>query len=293
MTSIDTYDEYGIPAATNQGTFQYAGMMWLSRPGLYAPAFRSFNALLGRFNQTDPIGFGGGINLYGYTGGDPVNGTDPLGLTQDTSPQEIVVNACENGGVPDANGTCSSPELIPTFLTFGDTAIRVPPGYNCPSGFCTINVTGRRLTNNNKSLPNLTLQQQQKPRYCSTPAYKIGDFLRKTSEAGKHIAAIGAFAGLVQEGAAPVTAGGSAVTGTGTLALAGGAYLISASIGVVGSFLTQSASQQSKSNYESYAFATSALSFGGGLVQPTAMALADVATGNVTKSGAGENPCGD
>jgi RHS repeat-associated protein len=88
MTAIDTYDEYGIPAATNQGTFQYAGMMWLSRPGLYAPTFRSFNALLGRFNQTDPIGFGGGINLYGYVGADPVNGIDPLGLA---SGQEIIV----------------------------------------------------------------------------------------------------------------------------------------------------------------------------------------------------------
>jgi len=36
---------------------------------------------LGRFLQSDPIGFGGGdANLYRYCDGDPVNGSDPLGL---------------------------------------------------------------------------------------------------------------------------------------------------------------------------------------------------------------------
>jgi RHS repeat-associated protein len=80
MTAINPYDEYGIPSATNQGTFQYAGMLWLSRAGLYAPTFRAYGAHLGRFNQTDPIGMAGGVNLYAYVLGDPVNLIDPLGL---------------------------------------------------------------------------------------------------------------------------------------------------------------------------------------------------------------------
>ena len=80
MTAIDTYDEYGIPGASNQGTFQYAGMMWLVRPGVYAPTYRAYNQLHGVFHQIDPIGFGGGINLYNYTGNDAVNFIDPLGL---------------------------------------------------------------------------------------------------------------------------------------------------------------------------------------------------------------------
>ena len=34
----------------------------------------------GRFTQEDPLGLAGGLNLYGYAGGDPVNFSDPFGL---------------------------------------------------------------------------------------------------------------------------------------------------------------------------------------------------------------------
>lgn len=34
----------------------------------------------GRFTQEDPIGLAGGLNLYGFAGGDPVNFSDPFGL---------------------------------------------------------------------------------------------------------------------------------------------------------------------------------------------------------------------
>jgi RHS repeat-associated protein len=34
----------------------------------------------GRFTQEDPLGVGGGINLYGFGGGDPLNFSDPFGL---------------------------------------------------------------------------------------------------------------------------------------------------------------------------------------------------------------------
>ena len=34
----------------------------------------------GQFTQQDPIGLAGGLNLYGYAGGDPINFDDPFGL---------------------------------------------------------------------------------------------------------------------------------------------------------------------------------------------------------------------
>jgi hypothetical protein len=35
------------------------------------------------FTQEDPLGLAGGLNLYGFAGGDPVNFSDPFGLCRD------------------------------------------------------------------------------------------------------------------------------------------------------------------------------------------------------------------
>jgi hypothetical protein len=40
------------------------------------------SASIGPYTQPDPIGFAGGLNLYGYAGGDPVNKSDPFGLCE-------------------------------------------------------------------------------------------------------------------------------------------------------------------------------------------------------------------
>ncbi|HEX8584785.1 MAG TPA: RHS repeat-associated core domain-containing protein [Allosphingosinicella sp.] len=60
VTNTLRFDEYGIPASTNVGRFQYTGQMWLPTLGIYDYKARAYDPRLGRFLQPDPLGYGDG-----------------------------------------------------------------------------------------------------------------------------------------------------------------------------------------------------------------------------------------
>ena len=78
------YSVYGQVAASDPNftanPYMFTGRRFDYETGLYYYRARYYNPYIGRFLQTDPIGYGDGINWYAYCGNNPLNFIDPLGL---------------------------------------------------------------------------------------------------------------------------------------------------------------------------------------------------------------------
>ena len=82
---IYAYGAYGEPVAWGGSRFAYTGQITIPEVQLYHYKARAYDAGAGRFLQTDPSGYDGGLNLYIYADDDPVNLDDPFGLKSNPS----------------------------------------------------------------------------------------------------------------------------------------------------------------------------------------------------------------
>ncbi|WP_421794270.1 RHS repeat-associated core domain-containing protein [Hydrocarboniphaga effusa] len=83
-------------SSTFRYDLRYPGQYNDSESGLFYNYYRDYDPLTGRYIQADPIGLEGGLNVFSYVAGNPLNAIDPLGLQRVLPPlPEIIKPSAE------------------------------------------------------------------------------------------------------------------------------------------------------------------------------------------------------
>jgi RHS repeat-associated protein len=76
----DVYGRLGASDASHPNRLLFTGREYDKETGLYYYRARYYNPQIGRFLQTDPVGYNAGMNWYTYCGNNSTNGVDPSGM---------------------------------------------------------------------------------------------------------------------------------------------------------------------------------------------------------------------